>query len=137
MSSLRFPHTRGDEALSRANTDPPEGFRTFGRFESFDPFSLIVDRLSVLKSGELERKRNGEKVRVAGLVVVTQRPPTAKAFVFITMEDKEGLMNIIVRPDVYQQYYKVLRNSFLLIAEGTIQKQPGIPNMLAAGAVGI
>ncbi len=96
-----------------------------------------LERLGVLKSGELERKRNGEKVRVAGLVVVRQRPPTAKGFVFITMEDEDGLMNVIVRPDVYQRYYKVLRNSFLLIVEGTIQKQPGILNVLAEGAVGI
>ena len=96
-----------------------------------------MDRLSVLKSGELERKRNGEKVRVAGLVVVRQRPPTAKGFVFITMDNEEGLMNVIVRPDVYERYYRVLRNCFLLIVEGTIQKQQGILNLLAQGAVGI
>jgi len=46
-------------------------------------------------------------------------------------------MNVIVRPDVYQRYYRVLRNSLLLIVEGTIQKQPGILNVLAEGAVGI
>ena len=96
-----------------------------------------MDRLSVLKSGELERKRNGEKVRVAGPVVVRQRPPTAKGFVFITLDNEEGLMNVIVRPDVYERYYRVLRNCFLLIVEGTIQKQPGILNVLAEGAVGI
>jgi len=96
-----------------------------------------LEKLSVLKSGELERKRNGEKVRVAGLVVVRQRPPTAKGFVFITMEDEDGLMNVIVRPDVYERYYKVMRNCFLLIVEGTIQKQPGILNVLAQGAVGM
>jgi error-prone DNA polymerase len=96
-----------------------------------------LERLGVLRSGELDRKRNGEKVRVAGLVVVRQRPPTAKGFVFITLEDEDGLMNVIVRPDVYERYYKVLRNCFLLIVEGTIQKQPGILNVLATGAVGI
>ena len=47
-------------------------------------------------------------------------PSTAKVFVFITMKDEDGLMNIIVRPDVYQRYYKVLRKCFLLIAEGTV-----------------
>jgi len=96
-----------------------------------------LERLAVLKSGELERRRNGEKVRVAGLVVVRQRPPTAKGFVFITMEDEDGLTNVIVRPDVYERYYRVLRNCFLLIVEGTIQKQPGILNVLATGAVGV
>jgi error-prone DNA polymerase len=69
--------------------------------------------------------------------VARQRPPTAKEFVFITMEDEDGLMNVVVRPAVYERYYRVLRNSLLLIVEGTIQKQPGILNVLAPGAVGI
>ena len=62
--------------------------------------------------------------------------PTATRFVFRTTEDGGGLMNVFVRPDVYQRYYKVLRNCFLLIVEGTIQKQRGILNVLAEGAVG-
>jgi hypothetical protein len=53
------------------------------------------------------------------------------------MEDEDGLMNVFVRPDVHQRYYKVLRNCFLLIVEGTIQKQGGILNVLAEGAVGM
>jgi error-prone DNA polymerase len=69
--------------------------------------------------------------------MVRKRHPTAKGFVFITMEDEDGLVNVIVKPDVYQQYYKVLRNCFLLIVEGTIQKQRGILNVLAEGAVGM
>ena len=75
--------------------------------------------------------------RVPGRTRVRQRPPTAKGFVFITMEDENGLMNVIVKPDVYGRYYKVLRNCFLLIVEGTIQKQGGILNILAEGAVGM
>jgi error-prone DNA polymerase len=96
-----------------------------------------LERLSVLRSKDLERKQNGETVRVAGLVVVRQRPPTAKGFVFITLEDEDGLMNVIVRPDVYKRYYKVMRNCFLLIVEGTIQKQREVLNVLAEGAVGM
>jgi len=80
---------------------------------------------------------HGEKVRVAGMVVVRQRPPTAKGFLFITLEDEEGLVNVIVRPDVYERYYRTMRNSLLLLVEGTIQKQQGILNVLAQGAVGI
>ena len=53
------------------------------------------------------------------------------------MEDEDGLMNVIVKPDVYGRYYKVLRNCFLLIVEGTIQKQGGILNVLAEGAAGM
>jgi len=57
--------------------------------------------------------------------------------VFITLEDEEGLVNVIVRPDVYERYYRTMRNSLLLIVEGTIQKQAGILNVLAQGALAI
>jgi len=53
--------------------------------------------------------------------VVRRCLSAAKGFVLITMEDEDGLMNVIVKPGVFQQYYKVLRNCFLLIVEGTIQ----------------
>ena len=51
------------------------------------------------------------------------------------MEDEDVLNDVFVRPDVYQRYYKVLRNCFLLTVEGTIQKQRGILNVLVEGAV--
>ena len=53
------------------------------------------------------------------------------------MEDEDVLNDVFVRPDVHQRYYKVLPNCFLLIVEGTIQKQRGILNVLAEGAVGM
>ena len=74
---------------------------------------------------------------MAALVVVRQRPPTAKGFVFFAVEEEDGLMNVFVKPDVYGWYYKVLRNCLLLIMEGTVQKQSGILNVLANGAVGM
>ncbi len=85
----------------------------------------------------VERKRNRERTGTPGEVVPGQRPPTAKGFVFITLEDEDGLMNVIVKPDAYERCYKVLRNCFLLIVEGTIQKQRGILNVLAQAAVGM
>jgi len=77
----------------------------------------------VLSSGELASRRDGERVRVAGWAVVRQRPPTAKGHVFITLEDEEGLMNLIVRPSVYEQYRDVLRNRPLLWIEGRLQRE--------------
>jgi hypothetical protein len=52
-----------------------------------------------------------QTVRVAGLVVVRQRPPTAKGHVLITVEDEEGPVHLIVRPDVYERYWGVLRGA--------------------------
>jgi len=64
-----------------------------------------------------------------------QSRPTSKGLAFITMEEEDRLTSAIVKPDVCGRYYKVLRNCFLLIVEGTIQKQGEILNVLAEGAV--
>jgi len=77
----------------------------------------------VLSKAELEERRDGETVRVAGWMVIRQRPPTAKGHVFITLEDEEGLVNLIVRPQVYERYRDVLRNEPLLWAEGRLQRE--------------
>jgi error-prone DNA polymerase len=57
------------------------------------------------------------------LVVVRQRPPTAKGHVFITLEDEEGLVNLIIRPTVYERYKSAIRNAPLLLAEGRLQRE--------------
>jgi error-prone DNA polymerase len=83
----------------------------------------------VLSSGELASRRSGEWVLVAGLVIVRQRPPSAKGFVFFTLEDEEGLVNLVVQPKVYERYRDVLRNSPLLLVEGQLQRERGAVNI--------
>jgi len=77
----------------------------------------------VWSSRELEERCSGETVRVAGQVIVRQRPPSAKGFVFITLEDEEGLVNLIVQPPVYERYWHVLRTELLLLVEGQVQRE--------------
>jgi error-prone DNA polymerase len=77
----------------------------------------------VLSSAELAQQQDGETVRVAGMVVVRQRPPTAKGHVFITLEDEEGPINLIIRPTVYERYRSALRNALLLWVEGRLQRE--------------
>ncbi len=77
----------------------------------------------VLSSAELAQHQDGELVRVAGMVIVRQRPPTAKGHVFITLEDEEGLINLIIRPAVYERYKSAIRNALLLWAEGRLQQE--------------
>ena len=88
--------------------------------------SVYRERLrakGILSSGALASRRAGENVRVAGLVIVRQRPPSAKGHVFFTLEDEEGLINLIVRPNVYERYRDVLRNAPLLLVEGCLQRE--------------
>jgi error-prone DNA polymerase len=89
----------------------------------------------VLSTGELATRRDGQTVRVAGRVVVRQRPPTAKGFVFVTLEDEEGLVNLVVQPGVYERYRDALRNAPLLLAKGRLQREgQGISVLVQAAA---
>jgi error-prone DNA polymerase len=89
----------------------------------------------VRSSAELNSRRSGERVLVAGLVVVRQRPPSAKGHVFITLEDEEGLINLVVRPAVYEPCRDVLRDHPLLLVEGQLSREGGAMNVLVYQAV--
>ncbi|MFN8475548.1 MAG: error-prone DNA polymerase [Anaerolineae bacterium] len=73
-------------------------------------------------SADLGRRRDGEMVRVAGLVVVRQRPPTAKGHAFFTLEDETGLINLIARPDLFERRRDAF-NAPLLAARGRLQHE--------------
>ncbi|MCB0163879.1 MAG: error-prone DNA polymerase [Anaerolineae bacterium] len=84
----------------------------------------------ILGSWELIEQTNGRRVRVAGLVVVHQAPPTAKGFHFITLEDQAGLIDTIFRPQIYARYKNILRRASLLVIEGIVQREENVTNLL-------
>ena len=75
--------------------------------------------------------RDGDPVRVAGAVIVRQRPDTAKGFVFFTMEDDTGTAQAIIRPDLYRENRQLIVTSPLLLSEGTLQIQDGTVSVKA------
>ena len=90
-----------------------------------------LTKLRILTSRDLTGCTNKQPVKVAGMTVVHQAPPTAKGFHFITLEDEHGLMNIIIRPAIYRRFKRVLREQPLLIVEGHIERQEGVINLVA------
>jgi error-prone DNA polymerase len=80
----------------------------------------------VLSAAELARARNGSTVQVAGVVIVRQRPGTAKGFFFITIEDETGIANAIVTPDLFHRHRPLLHRASILLVEGVMQKQDGV-----------
>ncbi len=84
----------------------------------------------ICTSRELARVRSGVRVEVAGETVMHQAPPTAKGFHFLTLEDEGGMMNIIVRPKVYERYKPVLRHAPVLWVSGTVERDDGVVNVL-------
>ena len=85
----------------------------------------------ILGSKQLMAVQPDTKVRIAGQVVMHQAPPTAKGHHFITLEDEDGMMNVIVRPDVYERYRTVVRSAPLLIVIGQVQKKGAVVNLIA------
>ncbi|HEY6449834.1 MAG TPA: error-prone DNA polymerase [Candidatus Cybelea sp.] len=94
-------------------------------------FREILAAQNVIPASQLQRRARNSACRVGGLVVTRQRPGTAKGFVFLTLEDETGLVNVIVRPDVYETYRRPIRSSSTLIVEGTLQKEGGCIDVLA------
>jgi error-prone DNA polymerase len=76
----------------------------------------------VLRASDLRRARDGGWVKIAGLVIVRQRPGTAKGVCFITLEDETGTANAVVVPDMFQRYRAVIHTAALLLIEGPLQR---------------
>jgi error-prone DNA polymerase len=89
------------------------------------PMRLLRERVKAkgaLSAAELEQQPAGKIVIVTGLVVVRQAPPTAKGHLFISLEDETGLINLIVRPDLYEKKRGLLSGADFLAAKGLVQR---------------
>ncbi len=90
-----------------------------------------LNRSGVSPASHLAALRDGSFVRVAGAVIVRQRPGTAKGFVFLSLEDETGVANIIITPQLFEKDHTiVVHNSFLMI-EGSLQNQDGVISVKA------
>jgi error-prone DNA polymerase len=94
-------------------------------------------RQGVLSAAELGRARHGQWVRIGGLVIVRQRPGTAKGMCFLTIEDETGTANAAVLPEVFEEYRALLHTAALLRVDGPLQKVDGVTHVLARRLVEI
>jgi error-prone DNA polymerase len=83
-----------------------------------------LDRVGVLVAEGLQDATNGMRVKVAGVVLLRQRPGTAKGITFVTLEDETGVVNLIVHPRTWERYYRVAKRSRAWIASGELQHSP-------------
>jgi error-prone DNA polymerase len=90
-----------------------------------------LEKEHVIPAARLAEMPDNLVCKVGGLVITRQRPGTAKGFVFLTLEDETGLVNVIVRPDVYERYRRTIRQSMTVIVEGKLQKEGGCIDVLA------
>src|ERR1051325_295812 len=103
------------------------------------PLSLLRGTLppGVMQSDALSGREHATTVEVAGLVVARQRPETAKGLVFVLLEDEAGMVNVIVRPDVYERYRPAIRGEPPLWVRGKLAQDDGTGNGIAGEARGL
>jgi error-prone DNA polymerase len=86
----------------------------------------------ILACEELRNAKDGTYVSVAGVVLVRQRPGSAKGVVFMTIEDETGVANAVVWPKTLERYRKVVMGARLILIHGRIQRHEDIIHVVSA-----
>jgi error-prone DNA polymerase len=121
----RLPELRASERLLL-------DYRHKGLSVDDHPMRHFRDKLQaqgVVTAQELLNCRQGQRVKVAGVVTCRQQPATASGVVFITLEDETGFLNLVLWKTVYEQYRLPARHAAIMLARGTIERQgrpPGV-----------
>jgi error-prone DNA polymerase len=90
--------------------------------------SLTAQRVvTAVELRTLEAERN---YRVAGLVLLRQRPSTANGVTFMTIEDETGTVNLIIWRQVWERFHRVARQAPVIIATGFLQRQDGVIHLV-------
>ena len=110
-----------------------EDYRTTSLSLRAHPISFFresLDSLGAVKARDLAKMRDRRLVTVGGLVLVRQRPGTAKGICFVSLEDETGLTNLILHPQTYSACRAVLRHATVVLAEGLVQQDHGAVHVL-------
>lgn len=86
---------------------------------------------SCLTAAQLHVPPEGSRVAVAGLVILRQRPGTAKGVIFVTLEDETGVINIICWKNIYETFRRAVVSGRLLRVTGRVQRADGVTHVIA------
>jgi error-prone DNA polymerase len=109
-------------------------YRTTGMSLRAHPLEFLrpgLNQLGVVTAAQLKTRPDRKPVCVAGIVLVRQRPGTAKGITFVTLEDETGMANLIVRPAVWKRHRSAALGATVLLAHGRLQRQGEIIHVLA------
>ncbi|WP_411287559.1 error-prone DNA polymerase [Phenylobacterium sp.] len=94
-------------------------------------FREDLARMGVLPAQALNTQRDRRRLSVAGLVLVRQRPGTAKGVVFLTLEDETGVANIVVWKDAFDANRRLVMSSSFLVVHGQLQREGEVTHLVA------
>ncbi|NOC45060.1 OB-fold nucleic acid binding domain-containing protein [Ruegeria sp. HKCCD7559] len=86
---------------------------------------------SCLPSSQLDSPPEGARVAVAGLVILRQRPGTAKGVIFLTLEDETGIVNVVVWRKIYERFRRAVISGRLLKVTGRMQRAHSVTHVIA------
>ncbi|MGL4488492.1 MAG: error-prone DNA polymerase [Rhizobiaceae bacterium] len=111
-----------------------EDYRTIGLSLKSHPAALLREELStrgMTPAEQLSNLKNGSKVRVAGLVLVRQRPGTASGVIFMTLQDETHVANVVVWPKVFERFRAEVLGARFCAVEGYLQSESGVIHVIA------
>lgn len=111
-----------------------EDYATIGLSLKAHPVKFVrqqLDSLGVTPTALLPNKKNGDRIKVSGLITVRQRPGTAKGVLFITIEDETGFANIVVWEKVFERDRRDIIQARLLMVEGKLQIEGEVIHVIA------
>ena len=120
------PTTRQEEVLC--------DYRTGGLSLAAHPLQFERERLAsrgIVTAAEATGAPEGRRVMVAGIVLMRQRPATAKGMIFLTIEDETGAANIVIRPDIWSRADHAARRAAVLVVHGRIQRRGPVVHVVA------
>lgn len=112
-----------------------EDYRSIGLSLKAHPLSFVRDKLSMLHvvpNNDVINRNDGSYIKVAGLVLVRQRPGTASGICFITIEDETGISNLVVFEKLFSRYRREIIHSRLLMVEGKVQKEGEVIHVIVS-----
>jgi len=89
----------------------------------------------LLCAADLKNRKQRSAVGLAGVVLIRQRPGSAKGVVFITIEDETGVANLVIWPDTMERYRKVVMGARLIEVRGRVEYEDGVIHVIAAHLV--
>ncbi|MCB8873922.1 error-prone DNA polymerase [Acidisoma silvae] len=111
-----------------------EDYRSTGLSLRAHPVSFMrgdLTRRGMRPCADLRQVRDGRRVTLAGLILVRQRPGSAKGVIFVTIEDETGFANVVVWPNIFETNRPVILGARMLAVHGRVQKEGEVIHLIA------
>jgi error-prone DNA polymerase len=118
----------------RGGGEVVEDYRTVSLSLRAHPLAFLRRDLAsegVRPCGDLATMRDRHAVRVSGLILVRQKPGSAKGVMFITLEDESGIANVVVWPNLFERYRRIILTATMLLVKGRVQREGAVIHVVA------